>query len=424
VHRRLNPRPDERGMVLVVVALAMVAILTIVAVVIDGGYARQEAQESQNATDAAALAGARELPTSNTAAIASALEIAVRDLGRTSTPQATSCVDPFPPTVGGQQTACYLVDGDYLEITANYAGTTRMRVESTQSSPAFLGGVADETGTAVTRAAVAMREPGGIAECGLCVLGTGTPFDGQNGDIVVTGQAGAAINGNADTKNNGCLAVENGSIVIHSGGDATGADNLGTGTNCDTYSQTAPTRVSFPLANPLEHLDALQPVAGAPVAGCAPGTHTSIPTTCQLQPGLHIITGNTHISGTEQIRGQGVTLFFTGSAGVTCTGQSEISITAPATSPGQGVPPGIAIWFASTNTGSFDCRGNGGGILQGTIYGKAATMQLRGNGACSAINSLVVVGRFEMDGNPSNCSIHYEANQNTEIPYGDPFLVE
>lgn len=293
-----------------------------------------------------------------------------------------------------------------------------------QNSPAFLGGVAGEAGTTVTRAAVAQRIAGGVAECGLCVLGTGTPFTGQNGNIHVRGDAGASINGSATTGPNGCLSVESGSIVLHSGGTSSG--DFGGATACDDNVVTnTTTRVAFPLANPLAHLDALEPAPGSPKSGCnqGPGTYVQIPTNCILAPGLYIITGSNHPSGQEWISGQGVTLFFRQGADLICTGQTEFSITAPATSPGQGVPPGISIWFASNNTGSFDCRGNGAGVLQGTIYGARMTLIERGNGSCTT-DGLVVIGVFDMRGNNARCTINYESNENVEIPWGDPFLAE
>ncbi|MEA3345827.1 MAG: Tad domain-containing protein [Chloroflexota bacterium] len=51
----------ERGQVMVIVALAMTAMLAMSALVLDGGYAYLQRRRMQNAADAGALAGAREL---------------------------------------------------------------------------------------------------------------------------------------------------------------------------------------------------------------------------------------------------------------------------------------------------------------------------------------------------------------------------
>ena len=48
----------ERGQALIVIALALVGIIGVAGLVIDGGNAFQDRQQAQNAADAAALASA------------------------------------------------------------------------------------------------------------------------------------------------------------------------------------------------------------------------------------------------------------------------------------------------------------------------------------------------------------------------------
>ncbi len=66
---------DESGAVMVLVALALVVIVGMAGLVIDSGRLYLENQKIQNALDAAALAGAQELPNTNAATLA-ALEYA------------------------------------------------------------------------------------------------------------------------------------------------------------------------------------------------------------------------------------------------------------------------------------------------------------------------------------------------------------
>ncbi len=66
---------DESGAVMVLVALGMVVLIGMMGVVIDGGRGYLERQKMQNALDAAALAGAQELPNTSTATL-TALEYA------------------------------------------------------------------------------------------------------------------------------------------------------------------------------------------------------------------------------------------------------------------------------------------------------------------------------------------------------------
>jgi Flp pilus assembly protein TadG len=65
--RRAQRVIDERGVTMVIFALLIVALLIIVAIVIDLGNARQQKRQLQNAADAAALAGAGDLGTVNAA---------------------------------------------------------------------------------------------------------------------------------------------------------------------------------------------------------------------------------------------------------------------------------------------------------------------------------------------------------------------
>lgn len=60
----MQPRAgDERGQVLVIVACGLLAIVAMVGLVVDGGYAWGQQRDTQNGTDAAAHAGAIELVT-------------------------------------------------------------------------------------------------------------------------------------------------------------------------------------------------------------------------------------------------------------------------------------------------------------------------------------------------------------------------
>jgi len=61
---------DERGAVMVLVALGMVVFISMAGLVIDGGREYLERQKIQNALDAAALAGAQELPDTSAATLA------------------------------------------------------------------------------------------------------------------------------------------------------------------------------------------------------------------------------------------------------------------------------------------------------------------------------------------------------------------
>src|ERR1700729_2269536 len=65
--QRRKARAGERGQAIMILAASVVALLAMVAVVIDTGNIYQAHQELAAASDAAALAGAYDLPTTSTA---------------------------------------------------------------------------------------------------------------------------------------------------------------------------------------------------------------------------------------------------------------------------------------------------------------------------------------------------------------------
>ena len=64
VDRPRRAKDDESGVVLIIFALAMVVLLGMIAIAIDGGYGFVQNRRAQNAADFAAFAAAQQLNTS------------------------------------------------------------------------------------------------------------------------------------------------------------------------------------------------------------------------------------------------------------------------------------------------------------------------------------------------------------------------
>lgn len=116
---RLHSDRSERGQSLVIVTLLLIALIGMLAIVLDGGYAYLQRRIAQNAADAGALAGAREWCMTKNAdqAVARALEYAV---DRNGAVEADASVDSGEVTVNARipfQTAFGRIFGQ-PEITA------------------------------------------------------------------------------------------------------------------------------------------------------------------------------------------------------------------------------------------------------------------------------------------------------------------
>ena len=88
---RVRPR-GERGAILVLAALLLVAMLTMSAIAIDLSNARQQRRQSQGSADAAALAGAQDLPDA-AAVVATVKDYALDNFG-IAAPAWIGCTDP------------------------------------------------------------------------------------------------------------------------------------------------------------------------------------------------------------------------------------------------------------------------------------------------------------------------------------------
>jgi hypothetical protein len=301
---------------------------------------------------------------------------------------------------------------------------------------------------------VDVTTPGG--PCALCILAdTGHTLDGQNGDVTITG-GGVTVNSvstpAASLHSNGhvkitlpCTTVDGEQVCNTIGGPA--ADQVGNFTGSGfSPSPTVKDRVEDPLAN--------VPQCGD--GGLGDGTTTTIPAECPstlittaakslpstlspgiyehgiegshtLQPGVYVLKGDITLKGNDLITGSGVTLYMACStypnpcatnavgAGIKATGNGALTLSAPTT----GTFKGLTIFADRGNAATQTFRGNGTNESgptsgsSGTIYLKNGTLDLRGNGYTLA--SMIIVNRFEMDGNPSAVTIAYDLDKNDYV---------
>jgi Flp pilus assembly protein TadG len=414
---------DERGAVAVVVAVLAVTLFVVAALVVDLGFARDTKRQSQNAADASALAAGNVLYEVNasctvvpclTNAVTSAKSYAEVnfDIAQTSW---DTCVDAtplayVPPTEAG---SCISFDQS--------AKPTQVRVVvPTRSVDTGLGVLAGVNQIDISTAARAALKAGGALPCGLCVLGSGTLHDLQNGDATVSG-GNIHFNGDVNVANNGLVVAGGGTITVE--GDATGPLN--------NYTPD-PTEGVPPIQDPLAHIPlppdmtGLVPKSNPCTEG--PGIYTGRDlrnATCTLASGLYVIRAGTwDLAGNAStvLAGTGVTLYFTCSTGTTprpCTtgesgatmdfsGSGRIEIKAPTTGP----LAGLAIVYDRNNAATLRMTGNGSGGMTGAIYAASSQLLVNGNGCSTSFQSAVIVKNLEFNGNPSCLSIVYDESLN------------
>lgn len=436
VHRlsRLRRREDGAVTTIAVLLISMVFI-GLCALVVDLGMARDTRRQAQNAADASALAAGNVLYLTGVAniagATAAAKSYALSNYG-------------VPP---GDWAGC--TDGSKLAhspdtpcISFNNASiptAVRVNIPVRQVSTPFaqIWGVS----TVPVSAAARINLVAGPAECGLCLVGSGS-HDLQNGEISITG-ADVAINGSLSAGPNGSITV-----ISVSGGSIDLQGNLANVHN-NTDFTPAPTLNQPPVPDPLASLSmpdySALSIPGATVNSCpgVPGIYDRL-VACGgagMTPGLYVLTGTTAMSGNEVIVANGVTLYLlcgTPAAPAACaagqsggslqmTGNAVLSITAPTSGPTPGTTQGtkgLAIVADRNNTATHTFRGNGTQANSGTIYALSGTLDMRGNGAVNNTDSLVVVKDLSFSGSNAAFQSSYTQAANVEIPASNMHLSE
>jgi hypothetical protein len=461
-------RDDERGYVIVMVAIAMVMMLGFVALVLDIGNGKQTRRQAQAAADASALAAVEEIATIGPDFTGSSLQwaqvvqqvklYAFNNFGMDAASW-VNCQDEehlaFAPDSANNNTCIS------AELVAwpnpqpgetTWVNTIRVRTPTKIIKTVFGGavGVQNLSTQAVANATVTRKRslltttvessvPGG--PCAICVLGDGFALDAQNGDITVTG-GDVVVNANPSSGNAAQL-MPNGHIKVIGGAGQGGPGAPGKWTG-NGFSPLPVYRDA--VADPL----AAVPACGQTGATCPTTNQSSSPSTLNpgvynseitgthfLNPGVYVLKGGIRLSGNAQITGYGVTLYFPCSnypnpcsalspsnrdgARIRATGNGAVLLTAPTaaqcTTQASVCPyVGLTIFADRENTNTFTFRGNGtnenGSATgsSGTIYIKSGVLDLRGNGYTLA--SQIVSGYITMQGSPSGITVAYDQSKN------------
>ena len=416
-HRRQR---DEDGVVVILFAVLALMLMLMAAMVVDLGLARDTRRQSQNASDASALAGANVLyPTSGACtldtapatppcfrdAIAAAKSYALTNFGVSATAWST-CTDPAHLYSVPGDTPCISFSDDTLGTSKPSAPTKLRVVMPTRRVPVSLGALAGVSDIPITSTARAALTPGSARSCGLCLIGSGVS-DLGNGDVTVTGGS-VHSNGTIDPGANGHMTAGPAPNTISTVGTCPG--------NCNPVAQTGVAPIADPYENILTlppNLTGLAPKAVSPCTG-GPGIYPALElpnSMCNLSPGLYVLTGTWSMKNNSVLRGiDGVTLYGTcgtpaapavcgaGQAGGSLdTKNGETQLVAPSTA----ADPlkGYALIYDRENIAGLNIQGNGNSYVTGAIYAPKALLEFPGNSCVTVTNGPIIVRQLYGNGN-------------------------
>jgi Flp pilus assembly protein TadG len=439
VHRvRIDPvtRPgdtDERGVVLVLVALLMVLLCVCAALVIDVGNVGQERRQAQNAADAAALAGATDIQNGDTtySSVVSVIKNYVSS--NYGTVAWSGCTDQAPLAIQPDATTTC------ISWDANPPATTKVRVvmPTRQVSTTFgrVAGIGSFSVSAYAVATVGHSNVDVPAPCALCTL-AGSNI--QNGSIAVNGGP-IAIDGDLNCNSRGAITTSGTpQPPINVENNATGQCLPGGMNPVPTTNagyQSDP--LSFLPGNPdYSSLSAPNP-PDCNGGNASPGVFRNIGGNCNLAAGLYVVTGTFGGSGSGvNIVGRGVTIFFAcgtynspracnagGEQGGTVNigGGANVDVTACTATPCGGATQGMVLWFDRNDLQTMTMGGTGSIGFVGTVYGTSVSLLVNGTphtgtGGCAAggLCSEVVVNNVTFSGQPT-LDVTYTQDQNVPI---------
>lgn len=419
-HRHLSmPSKARRGAILAQVAIALVVLLGVAAITVDGGLLLTERRHCQATADAAALAAADELyknfrtgggaEASNSGPAHLAALAVANGNGFTndgSVSMVTVKVSPETPMVVSPtivDSSGRLLPG-YVEVIVQYnqpRGFSRL----------FGGSNVSIRGRAVARGlwVTSPTTPGGQSR--IPTIWVGNP----------TGPGALSTQGNgAGTVTEGAVYVNsnNANAASFSGNNATFTApefNIVGGTN---RPGSLIGQVNFgtePIPNPLAYLPTPSP-SSLPVQS---SSRLSITNTRTLQPGVYTggisLSGKANVtmapgiyymngggfsmSGQSTLNAQGVMIYNGGSnpGSVSLSGQGNITISPPTS----GTYQGISIFQDPIATNSISLSGNGVMNITGAIYAANATLNVTGNGTGNTnfLGSQYIVKDLNLSGN-------------------------
>jgi Flp pilus assembly protein TadG len=427
---KISFRRKNRGQIIVVLALVLVALLGFTALAIDSAMIYSDRRNAQNAADAAALAGAgmaaqymenNQVRYDNFACSYSKV-ISAMNTGVTAAINRAATnsfiIDNNITDQNGVQVTCGVQNlGPYMD---QYMDVKVMITADTATTFAhlFYNGPVKNTVTSIVR--VHPRKN----------LGFGFAIAAMQTGCGATGISGTG-NVNLTTTHGGIFSNSNITFVGNVNVDVN--DPIGSGIRyvCG-YSHTGnisvdPTPVQSPvvitpITLPAPDCASLPSQGNINLAGnnsltINPGRYGSISlsgnSSLTFNPGLYCISNGMSLTGNQSLTGSEVTFYFAG-GGFTSTGNSAVNLTAP-TGDNPPAVTGMLMFASPTNTSTFTVTGNAGTTYTGTIYIPAGNVTAVGNSGMNAIKSQLVGASVTLTGNAA-VVIDFDGALNYQIP--------
>ncbi|MBI3168695.1 MAG: hypothetical protein HYZ22_09470 [Chloroflexi bacterium] len=399
-------KKSERGQALILIVFAIIGLIGMTGLTVDGGIAFSDRRNAQNAADTAALAAGRmairsgDWDTARAAGFDLAANNGYDNNGTTNIVQVE-----HPPILG-----LYAGDDEYVQVLiTSHVQTSFARVVGITEMTNVVNAVAK----VIPSTEVHMFE--GNAVVGLspdqCKAvkyqgNADTTLDG--GGIYVNSDCPntAFFNNSASAELTAPSLCAVGGITYEPNAIQIPSDQIKTG--CDAYDYPVPDYVM-----PLPECGGAATVTGNTMS---PGTYTSNqafpPNGVEvLEPGVYCVDANFTLNGGDTLTGDNVIIYMI-DGDVTWNGGAEIHLSAPTSGPFEN----LVLYVPYENEATIRINGSSSSSIDGTILAPASDVVVDGTGQAvdgGGINGQIIGYTVDLSGT-SNIDIYYDQNKTYE----------
>jgi hypothetical protein len=419
---------NQRGQILIILAVALVALMAITALAIDGSMVLNERRQDQSTADSSALAGAG-------AAVQVLKDHSPQEFYCGSSLGANASVVAM---LAAQNSALAdgvaLVQNDPNNGISVTCGTDGFRkyldvktIVSSDSETTFAKVISRNNVHTKVEATVRVFPKQTIAfGNALAAIGNSCGY-GIGGISLVGGASVTAVNGGVFS--NSCINGPSNSNFYMTGGGAVtyyGSFNFsGSVTGGPIVHSPIPLPELVIPPNPCQNPPAANLFKNVSGAGTYnPGYYNGFTAPKQsgakFNPGLYCIKGNINAQGNGKITGYKVT-FFMMDGNIDFAANSIINMTAPdceTPDASCGVPPairGIVIYFNPAYQRTLSFAPGNTSYFEGTILGPTTTVTLQGHADPDAIHSQIICNNYAANGN-TNLTINLDGAETYQNP--------
>jgi len=389
---------------LVIIVLALVGMVGLTGLAIDGSAAYTDRRKAQNAADSAALAAALSYVRGDDWE-AVALERAARN--GYDNDDGESIVQAYNPPISGE----YVGDDEYIQVVI---------VSKQKTTFANVLGIDDLTNTvnAVTRVSLSTTEPPyfGNAIVALKPDGRGAFRSHGNNDINVLGGS-VFVNSKDDVA---FEQIGHSTMSVPTGVNIVGDYKLNGAITTDTTITTDASAISYPpISRPPEPqcLDSDGNPKMATVNGnsMSPGNWEGrFPPNgvTFLESGIYCIDGMFILNGHDELTGHEV-MFYMRSGNIHWNGNSvQVDLTPPPA----GTPyAGLLIYMPLSNDEGIILNGNAESTISGTVFAPASDIQINGTGSTQSYQSQFIGYTVDLIGD-AEATVNYDAEGKYNFP--------